>query len=117
MSTPTLRKPNAYGVYEAEIIEELARRDRSHARVEICQCEDGLYRYGLDMAYSYGGFCFPITGSCEGYSSPNDAKNAAAHRLLQCFPKAWASEPRSVHDELDALKTQIEDRLRQPTLF
>ena len=83
----------------------------------ICQCEDGLYRFALDMAYSYGGFGGPITGESEGYSSPNEAKDAATQRLLQRFPKAWASEPQSVHDELQALKTQIEDRLRQPTLF
>jgi hypothetical protein len=109
--------PNENGVYEAELIEELARRDRSYVRVKICQCEDGLYRFALDMAYSYGGFCSPITSRSESHNSPNEAKEAAAQRLLQRFPKAWASEPRSVHDELHALKTQIEDKLRQPTLF
>jgi hypothetical protein len=112
-----MQQPNEHGVYEAEIVEELARRDRSHATVEICQCEDGLYRYALDMAYSNGGFCSPITGHGEGYASPAAAKDAAVQRLLQRFPKTWASEPQSVHDELRELKTQIEDKLRQPTLF
>ena len=94
--------PNENGVYQPQLTEELARRDRSYARVKICQCEDGLYRFALDMAYSYGGFCSLITASTEGYSSPNEAKEAAAQRLLRRFPKAWASEPRSVHDELHA---------------
>jgi hypothetical protein len=69
------------------------------------------------MAYSYGGFGGPITGHGEGYPSPADAKDAATRRLLQRFPKAWASDPQSVHDELRELKAQIEDKLRQPTLF
>ena len=112
-----MQKPNEHGVYEAEIVEELARRERSHATVKICQCEEALYRYALDMAHSYGGFCSPITCYGEGYASPADAKHAAAQRLLQRFPKAWPSEPQSVHDELREMKTQIEDKLRQPTLF
>jgi hypothetical protein len=117
MRGDAMQKPNENGVYEAEIVEELARRDRSHATVEICQCEDGRYRYALDMAYSYGGFGSPITGHGEGYASPADAKNAAAQHLLMRFPEAWPSEPASVHAELRELKTQVEDKLRQPTLF
>jgi hypothetical protein len=40
-----MQKPNENGVYEAEITEELARRGRAYAAIDLCQCEDGLYRY------------------------------------------------------------------------
>jgi hypothetical protein len=49
-----MKQPNENGVYEVEIIAELARRGRSYVTVRLCQCADGLYRYALDMAYSYG---------------------------------------------------------------
>ena len=102
-----MTKPNKDGVYEPQIIEELARWGRSYARVEIAQCEDGLYRFSLDMSYSYGGFCGPITDSPTGYVTATLAKDEAMTTLLGRFPKAWASEPQSVHDELRELKAQI----------
>ena len=112
-----MTKPNENGVYEPQIIEELARRGRSYASVKIAQCEDGLYRYALDMAYSYGGFCSPIFAAGEGYASHAAAKSAATGKLLQQFPEAWPSEPQSVHDELRELKAQIERASREPMLF
>jgi hypothetical protein len=36
---------------------------------------------------------------------------------LQRFPKAWDSEPDSVHNELRELKAQVEQALRAPMLF
>lgn len=99
---------NENGVYEAEATEELARRGRSYAAVHLCQCENGLFRYALDVAYSYGGFCGPIFATATGFGTCSEAKDAATKELLRRFPKAWASEPQSVHDELCELKAQIE---------
>ena len=112
-----MTKANKDGVYEPQIIEELARWGRSYARVEIAQCEDGLYRFSLDMSYSYGGFCGPITDRTLGFETAALAKDEATAVLLERFPKPWASEPQSVHDELRELKAQIEACLRQPMLF
>jgi transcription initiation factor IIE alpha subunit len=112
-----MQTPNESGVYEFEATEELARRDRSYAAVRLCQCDDGLYRYALDMAYSYGGFSGPIFLSSKGHATYNEAKDAGTAELLRRFPKAWSSEPHSVHEELRELKAQIEQRLREPTLF
>jgi hypothetical protein len=112
-----MQKPNDIGVYEPEIIEELARRGRFYISVEIAQCEDGLYRYALDMMYSYGGFGGPITDRATGYTSPAAAKEAAINELLRRFPKAWGSEPASVHEELRDLKAQVEAGFREPSLF
>jgi hypothetical protein len=112
-----MKTPNENGVYDAETTEELARVGRSYVAVDLCQCEDGRYRYALDMQYSYGGFCGPIFGRGEGYASPREAVEAATRELLRRFPKAWASEPQSVHDELRELKAQIDQRFSQPTLF
>jgi hypothetical protein len=112
-----MQQPNKNGVYDAETTEELARCGRSYAAIRLCQCEDGRYRYALDMAHSYGGFCGPIFAAGEGYSTSGEATEAAIKELLQRFPKAWASEPQSVHAELRELKAQIERRFSQPTLF
>jgi hypothetical protein len=112
-----MKTPNENGVYDAETTEELARCGRSYAAVRLCQCEDGRYRYALDMQYSYGGFCGPIFASGAGYATLRAAMEAATSEFLRRFPKAWASEPQSVHDELRELKAQIERRFSQPTLF
>jgi hypothetical protein len=112
-----MKTPNEHGVYEPDSIEELARRARSYAAVRLCQCEDGRYRYALDMAYSYGGFCSPITAAGEGFGTCSAAREAGTQELLRRFPKAWASEPQSVHDELREMKSQIEQHIRQPSLF
>jgi hypothetical protein len=112
-----MTKPNEHGAYEPQITEELARRGRSYARVKIAQCDDGLYRYALDMAYSYGGFCGPITKHGAGYATAEAAKSTATEKLLRQFPEAWPTEPQSVHDELRELKAQIERASREPMLF
>ena len=112
-----MQKPNEHGVYEADATEELARRGRAYASIKLCQCEDGLYRYALDMAYSYGGFCGPIFTKATGFTSASAAKEAATQELLRRFPKPWASDPQSVHDELRELKAMIEAKFRQPSLF
>jgi hypothetical protein len=112
-----MQRANEHGVYEAETVEELARRGRAYASVELCQCEDGLYRYALDMMSSCRGFCGPISVKAKGFATESAAKEAATQELLRRFPKAWASDPPSVHDELRELKAMIEARFRQPSLF
>lgn len=112
-----MNKPNPYGVYEPESREELARHDRSYAAVKIARCEDDLYRYGLDLMYSYGGFAFPVTDDDEGYATYSEAKDAGTKKLLARFPVAWASKPQSVPDELREIRAQIEQKFLQPSLF
>jgi len=112
-----MQKPNKNRVYEAETTEELARCGRSYAALKLCQCDDGLYRYALDMAYSYGGFCGPIFATADGYKTGAEAKDAGAAELLRRFPTARPSEPESVHDELRELRAQVERGFREPTLF
>jgi hypothetical protein len=112
-----MQRANEHGVCEAETVEELARRGRAYASIELRQCEDGLYRYALDMAYSYGGFCGPIFAKATGFASQSAAKEAATQELLRRFPKPWASEPQSVHDELRELRAMIEAKHREPSLF
>jgi hypothetical protein len=113
----TMQRANENGVYQPETIEELARRGRAHATIELCHCEDGLYRYALDMAYGQGGFTGPIFAKAKGFETFNAAKEAATEEMLRHFPKAWASDPASVHDELRELRTMIEARCHQPSLF
>lgn len=112
-----MKAPNENGVYEAEIVEELARVGRSHATISVARCGDGLLRFAIDVQYSYGGLCGPITDHGEGFESMTAVKEAATRELLRRFPKGSASDPQSVHDELREMKAQIEQGYREPTLF
>jgi len=83
-----MQRANEYGVYEAEQTEELARVGRAYAAIEFCQCEsDGLYRYALDMAYSYGGFCGPISDQRDGFKTCHAAKDAAGAGDVTAVPE------------------------------
>jgi hypothetical protein len=112
-----MKTPNENGVYEPDTCEELAQCDRSYAAIKICQCDDGLFRYALDVTYSYGGFSGPISDHCDGYTDYKLAKDTGLKELLHRFPKAWESDPQSVRDELRHMKAQLEQHFRQPTLF
>lgn len=112
-----MKTPNENGVYKPDSVEEIARCGRSYAAVRICRCNDGLFRYSLDLMYSYGGFSGPITRENEGFTTFSAAKDAGMLEMLKRFPVAWASEPQSVHNELREVKTQIERNFSQPSLF
>jgi hypothetical protein len=115
---PEPATPNASGVYPVQSTEVLARHgERSHATVELCQCSDGLYRYGLSIAYSYGGFGSPIHDRAEGFATARAALDAGTAALLDRFPSAFAGEPESVHAELADMRAQVEARFRQPSLL
>lgn len=97
--------------------EAIAHCQRSYAAIDLCHCDDGFYRFGLDLSYSYGGFGMPISKASEGFVTERDAREAGIAALLQRFPIAWSSEPHSVHEELRLMKEQIQRHLRQPCLF
>lgn len=108
---------NENGVYLDYSVETLASVGRSYAKVKIAQCDDGLFRHAIDINYSYGGMCGPITDHDDGHPTYEAAKNAGIAELRRRFPKAWDSEPQSVHAELKAMLDQIEAHERQPSLF
>ena len=112
-----MKTPNKNGVYEPDACEELARINHSYAIVKICQCDDGLFRFALDVMYSYGGFSGPITADDDGFASFKAAKDAGTKKLLKRFPNPWGGDPRGVHDELAAMRAQIEQHVIQPSLF
>ena len=109
--------PNENGVLEEGLRETLARLGRAHATITIALCEDGHFRYGLEMMYSYGGFGFPIRVNGIGYPTMGEARLAAIERMLARMHRPFPSDPASVHEELRQLTEQLESRLRQPSLF
>jgi hypothetical protein len=109
--------PNEHGVLTDGHREIIAQRGRSHATIRITLCEDGRFRYGLDMMYSYGGFSFPITIDDESFDSLPSAREAAIEAMLLRFPEPFHSEPASVHAELSDLREQVTAHFRQPSLF
>ncbi|MBX3436109.1 MAG: hypothetical protein KF861_01370 [Planctomycetaceae bacterium] len=112
-----ISQPNEHGVLSEGHRELLASRGRFHATIKIALCDDGRFRYGLDMMYSYGGFAFPISIHDESFDSLAKARAAAIEAMLNHWPEAFPSEPASVHNELRDLREQVEGHLRQPSLF
>lgn len=110
-------KPNECGVLEAGCREVVARRGRAHAAITLALCDDGLYRFGVDMMYAHGGFSFPISTDSPGYPTPDAARTAALERLLRSWHTPFPSEPESVRRELVEMRQEIASRLQQPSLF
>jgi len=93
----------------------VARHKRSWAAVRITLCDDGLYRYGIDMQYSHGGFCAPISGN--GHGTREAAITAGTEEILQKMHTPFPSDPNSVREELREITAQLQNRLRQPSLL
>ncbi|QOJ14001.1 MAG: hypothetical protein HRU75_04830 [Planctomycetia bacterium] len=110
-------KPNGNGVLEEGCREVVARRGRAYAAVTLALCEDGLFRFGVDMMYSYGGFSFPISIDDHGYPTLDAARTAALERFLRSWHSPYPSDPESVRLELAEMRQQVESRLTQPSLF
>lgn len=108
---------NENGVYLNYQTETVASVGRSSAKIEIAHCEDGLYRYALDVRYSYGGFCGPITDDGDGYVTHEAAKAAGIEQLRRRLPKPGPSEPQTAHAELKAMLNQLAAHDRQLSLF
>jgi hypothetical protein len=110
--------PNENGVYPDQHEEVLAQSGRSNAAVQLCHCDDGLYRCSTSMHYSYGGFSGPIFVDDEGFPTYRAALDAGTQRLLDSMSRFHReSLPQSVRAELDDLKNQIAGRIIQPSLF
>jgi hypothetical protein len=112
-----ISKPNENGVLPAGIHDVVARHHRAYAAVNIALCDDGLYRMGVEMLYSHGGFSGPISFHSTGYATTVAARAAGLEELLRRWHKAYPSDPQSVRDELRILREQVEAHLRQPTLL
>jgi hypothetical protein len=110
-------KPNEYGAMNAGQREVVASHGRAFAAVKIALCEDGLYRFSVELNYSYGGFCGPVWIETEGYSSIAEARTAGLEDLLRRWHTPFPSEPTSVHTELRVMRDQIESQLCQRSLF
>lgn len=112
-----ISKANEWGAMKAGHEEIVARHGRWFAKIEVAFCEDGLYRQSTSMMYSYSGHFSPVFMSTLGYSTLAEAIDAGIDELLETWPGHRHWEPKSAHDELDALRRQIEARRRQPSLF
>jgi hypothetical protein len=109
--------PNEHGVLPEGHREILASQGRSYAAISIALCANGHFRYGLDMMYSHGGFCFPICVDSDGFPTLAAARTAAIERMLRQWHTPFPSEPESVRVELRELRQQVESHLLQPSLF
>lgn len=106
-----------YDVYPATTPEVVARHGRSFAEIQFAYCDDGRFRFALSVQYSYGGYGGPIFAEAPSYSDMSSARVAALEAMLSDWPKAFASDPASVHEELRLMREQIASQLRQPSLF
>lgn len=109
--------PNEHGVLSRSFREIVAKRGRAFAAVNIARCEDGRYRFGVEMQYSHGGLSFPIRFDDSGYATIDAARVAGIAQLLKSWHRPYPSDSHGVRLELTELRAQLEARLRQPTLF
>jgi hypothetical protein len=109
--------PNEYGVYTDGLHEVVARHGRAYAAITIALCDDRLYRFGMHLSYSYGGFGCPIFHVAPGYPTMAAARIAALEALLRRWHQPFPSDPQTVHHELAEMRRQIEAQLAQPSLF
>jgi hypothetical protein len=58
-----------------------------------------------------------ISGHGEGFPTYKAAKDAGTEKLLMRFPALRPEHPRSVNDELIAMRAQVERHVLQPSLF
>lgn len=110
-------RPNEHGVLPEGHREEVARHGRAYCAINLALCDDGLYRFGIEMMYSHGGFSTPIFADAEGYSSVDAARTAALNKLCERWYEPFPSDPASVREELRRMREQIEARLSQPLLL
>lgn len=108
---------NKNGIYPDGASEQVATLGRSNASIDFALCDDGGYRYSINLSYSYGGFCSPIFASLPPFPTMDAARVAGLEDLLRNWPSGKNGEPQNVLDELSALRSQVEARLRQPSLF
>ena len=111
-----ISKLTDHDVYPATVTETVARQGRSFAEIRFALCDDGCYRFSLSLQYSYGGYGGPIFATVEPFASLDAARTAALEKLLADWPNHWW-DPASVHEELRRLRTQVEAKLTQPSLF
>jgi hypothetical protein len=110
-------KPNEHGVLATERREVVATYGRFYAAVELALCEDGLYRFSVELFYSYGGFGGPISDTAQGFATEATARMAAIEELLRKWHRPFPSDPATVQAELRILREQVEAHLSQPSLF
>ena len=108
---------NENGVYAKTSVEVVAQHGRSTAEIRFANCDDGQFRFGLSVQYSYGGFAGPIFDTAASFPSLAAARNTALETLLAKWPKPFASDPTSVHEELRLMRAQVVSHLSQPMLF
>ena len=109
--------PNENGCLAVGCTETVAQLGRSSAGVNVAMDDHGRYYYSVSVTYSYGGFGGPICADGESFADKQAAKTAGMEELLRRWPKPFPTDPSSVHDELRLMRGQLENELRQPSLF
>ncbi len=109
--------PKAHGSYTDYESEIVAQHGRAFAKIRIAHCDDELFRFGIGVQYCYGGFGFPVCVNDSGFTTYREARLTALSRLSVRWPKAFPSDPIQAHEELKAMRDQLDQLNNQPTLF
>lgn len=112
-----ISRPNENDIYPDGASEIVAALGRSNATIDFAFCDDGQYRYSINLQYSYGGFCSPIFSSCTPFPTQDAARTAGLEELLRKWPSGTHGEPQAVLNELAELRRQVASRFSQPSLF
>ncbi|MCC7390173.1 MAG: hypothetical protein IT431_15550 [Phycisphaerales bacterium] len=110
-------KPNEHGVLEAGRREVVACHGRAYVAIKLALCDDGMYRFGVEMMYTSGGLFSPIIINDPGYPTPDAARKAAMDGLLRSWHSPFPSDPECTRRELAEMRREIAALLQQPSLF
>jgi hypothetical protein len=109
---------NDRGVFVDYHEEIVARFGRAKAAVGICQVREGVFVHCCSFEYSLGGFGYaPSVRTAEPHVTAEQARLAGIEELLgRISGRGFPGDPPAAVAEHAALRSQLENQIRQPSL-
>jgi hypothetical protein len=113
------RPVNGCGVFVDYHEEIVARCGRAKATVGVCRVRDGVFVHCCSFEYSLGGFGYaPSVWNSEPHASAEQARLAGIEELLgRIGGRASPGDSPAALAEQAGLRSQMENHIRQPSLF
>ncbi len=110
---------NDCGVFVDYHEEIIARCGRAKAVVGVCRVRDGVFVHCFSFEYSLGGFGYaPSVWNAEPHVTAEHARLAGIGELLgRINGRGFTGDPVTAVAEHAALRSQLENQIRQPSLF
>jgi hypothetical protein len=110
---------NDCGVFVEYHEEIVARCGRAKAVVGVCRVRDGVFVHCCSFESSLGGFGYaPSVWNSVPYGSAETARQAGIEELFaRVSARGYPGDPAAAVAEHSAIRSQLENHIRQPSLF